>query len=126
MGFSLRHKGSFDKTEKFLETMSEDDIFKVLEAAARVGVSALAAATPIESGDTADLWGYEVEKSQGGYRIYWTNDHVHQGFYVVIGLHYGHATGTGGYVVGRDFINPTIRPMFDALAETLWKEVINA
>ena len=65
MGFSLRHKGSFDKTEKFLETMSEDDIFKVLEAAARVGVSALAAATPIESGDTADLWGYEVEKSPG-------------------------------------------------------------
>ena len=72
------------------------------------------------------MWSYEIEKTQDAYSIHWTNDSMNKGFSVVIGLQYGHGTGTGGYVQGRDFINPAIQPIFDLLAETVWREVRNA
>lgn len=126
MAIRIRHHGSFERTYRFSEKMSTDDIFAVLNAAGRAGVDALASATPKDSGVTAASWSFETEKRDGSFAIHWTNDHIIQGFSIVIGLQYGHGTGTGGYVVGRDFINPAIRPIFEVMAETVWREVVNA
>lgn len=116
--------GSWDDTSNWLNRMSKGDIFDTLEDAAQRGVSALAAATPLETGATAASWGYEVTKSGGDYTIWWKNTHLDaEGTPVAIMLQYGHGTGTGGYVAGRDYINPAIRPIFDEIADTVWKAV---
>lgn len=126
MAIVLRSRGNFDNSRRFLRKMSTDEIFRILDAAGRVGVDALADNTPSDSGHTAASWGYEIEKTGRSYSIHWTNDNINKGFSVVIGLQYGHGTGGGGYVHGRDFINPAIRPIFDRIAETVWKEVVDA
>lgn len=59
-------------------------------------------------------------------RVQWYNNNENQGFSVAIGLQYGHGTGTGGYVIGRDYINPTMRPIFDKIADQVWNEIVNA
>ena len=87
------------------------------------GVAALASATPVDSGLTASSWYYEVEKGKGVASITFYNSNVHRGICIAIILQYGHGTGTGGYVQGRDYINPAIQPIFDQLAEDAWKEV---
>lgn len=126
MPISIQHRGDLKNIERFTQRMTEESIFKVLDAAGRIGVDALAAATPKATGATASMWSYQTENADHGYTIHWTNDHVVRGFSVVIGLQMGHGTGTGGYVVGRDFINPALRPIFDVLADTVWREVQNA
>lgn len=118
--------GSFENTERFLRKMSSGDIFKSLEVYGEEGVAALAAATPVESGGTAAAWSYTVSRSRGEYSIEWTNGNVVGGVPVVILLQYGHGTGTGGYVRGRDFINPALKPVFDRIAENVWKAVKSA
>lgn len=124
--FSFESTGSFSKTEAFLNRMLKDDIFQALDGYARQGVSALASATPIDSGITAASWSYEVKKSFGSYSITWTNNHVVDGRPIAIMLQYGHGTGTGGYVQGRDFINPAMKPIFDKIADQVWKAVTSA
>lgn len=123
---TFESSGSFDRTEKALAKMSRGDMYRNLENLARKGVAALASSTPIESGLTATSWSYEVKKSRGGATITWTNSHVVGGVPVAILLQYGHGTGTGGYVRGRDFINPAIRPVFDQIADDVWKAVTSA
>lgn len=123
MGVVFKHKGDFKNTEAFLKRMSKADFFKHLNELAREGVSALASATPIESGVTATSWGYEIHNSRGSCEIIWTNSNIVDGVPIAIILQYGHATGTGGYVQGRDYINPAIRPVFDRISEEVWKEV---
>lgn len=123
---SFESRGSFDKTDKFLSRMSKGDIFKALELYGQLGVDALSSATPVDTGETASSWGFTVNKSRGAYSIEWTNSHIVAGVPMVILLQYGHGTGTGGYVYGRDFINPAIRPVFDRIAEEVWKEVTSA
>lgn len=123
---TIQYRGSFKKTERFLAKISNLAIMKVLESCGRDGVAALSRATPVESGRAAYSWGYEVSKQGGTYSIVWTNSDVEDGFPVVIMLQYGHGTGTGGYVRGHDFINPAIRPVFDKIAERVWKEVTSA
>ena len=118
--------GSFDKTDRFLTKMSRGDLYKGLEGWARDGVAALAAATPVETGLTASSWTYEIERSSGGAKISWLNTHDNGGVNIAIILQYGHGTGTGGYVAGRDYINPAIKPIFDKIAEGVWKEVTSA
>ena len=118
--------GSLAKTERFLQTMRRGDIFRQLEGYARDGVAALAAATPVDSGETASSWGYEVSYSRGAFTIIWTNNHMAGGQPLAIMLQYGHGTGTGGYVQGRDYINPAIRPVFDKIADKAWKAVTSA
>ena len=120
---TFRHKGDFGKTEKFLSRASKADILGVLHKYGRKGVTALAAATPVESGLTASSWGYEVSMSRGSYTITWTNSHINKGVPIAIILQYGHGTGTGGWVQGRDYINPAIQPIFDEIANDAWKEV---
>ena len=118
--------GSFKKTESFLASLSKQSIRGTLEKYARQGVSALESATPEESGLTATSWDYEITSSRGSYSIVWTNDNIVSGVPVAILLQYGHGTGTGGYVQGQDFINPAIKPIFDQIAQDVWKAVTNA
>lgn len=119
-------KGDFNKTFKFLEKMKKRDVSKILEKYGQMGVSALAAATPVDSGATANSWSYEIVRKGDDATIYWTNTHQNKGVYIAVILQYGHGTGTGGYVQGRDYINPAIRPVFDKIAEEAWLEVVNS
>lgn len=124
--FKLTSKGDFSRTFKFLNKMKNFKIDSILERYAQQGVSALASATPIDSGTTANSWGYEIVYSGEGATIYWTNTNSNKGVVIAVILQYGHGTGTGGYVQGRDYINPAMRPVFDQIAEAAWREVVNA
>ncbi len=123
---SITHKGDFSKTEKFLERLKRQDMFKRLDACCRDGVVALERATPVDTGETAGSWSYEIHMGGDGVTIHWTNSNVVNGFNVAMGLQYGHGTGTGGYVKGTDYINPAMRPVFNKIAEDVWREVTRA
>jgi hypothetical protein len=123
---SFSSSGNFNRTDSFLKAMLGNSLKSVLEQYGRQGVQALASATPRESGETAAAWGYEVTTSRRGATITWTNSHVVSGAPIAIMLQYGHGTGTGGYVQGRDYINPAIQPIFDQIASDVWKVVTSA
>lgn len=124
MGISFRTSGSFDNFERYLRKSQNMDVRGILEQAGSEGVSALAAATPRETGIAANSWHYEIKKIRSGWVLAFLNSDVENGFPVVVMLQIGHGTGTGGYVQGRDFINPAIRPIFDRLSDQLGKVVI--
>jgi hypothetical protein len=126
MSISFTTDGSFDKTEKFLQQMQKLQIDAILQSAAHRGVAALSRATPKDSGLSANSWSFEIQKSSGSVVIGWKNSDVENGFPVALMIQYGHGTGTGGYVQGRDYINPAMRPIFDEIAETVWKAVTSA
>lgn len=119
----IRHKGTFQKTKKLFEENRDSKIQAILERYAKVGIDALYLATPVDSGETARSWGYEIQKTKNGFSIVWTNSNIVDGVPVAILLQYGHATNSGGYVEGRDYINPALRPIFDRMAADIWKEV---
>ena len=119
-------KGDFNNTFRFLNKMSKFQINKILEKYGQMGVEALRSATPIDSGKTAESWGYEISVGKEGATIHWTNTNQNKGVYIAVILQYGHGTGTGGYVQGIDYINPAIRPVFDKIAEEAWMEVVNS
>lgn len=106
--------------------MLNRDYLNVLERYGKAGVSALAAATPKDSGNTAASWTYEISHNRTSSSITFVNANIQNGVNIAIILHYGHGTGNGGYVVGRDYINPAVRPVFDKIAEDAWREVGNA
>lgn len=119
-------KGDFKRTEGWLQKLVKGDIYSALERHGRAGVAALRSATPVDSGATAASWSYQIERSRGSWSITWTNGHLAAGVPVAILLQYGHGTGTGGYVQGQDFINPAIKPVFDKIAQDVWKAVTSA
>lgn len=119
-------KGDLKKTEAFLQRMDKFDIRPIVAAAAQQGVKALASATPRDSGLASNSWGYKISGGKNFITIAWTNTDVENGFPVAIMLQYGYGTGTGGYVQGVDYINPAIRPIFDQIAEKVWKAVTSA
>lgn len=119
----IKQSGDFKNLEKFLKKTSKMDFFQNLERYAREGVSALASATPIDSGETASSWDYEIRTTKNQVSIYWTNSNVNNGIPIAVLIQYGHGTKNGGYVLGRDYINPAIRPIFDKIADSVWKEV---
>lgn len=119
----LRSRGSFSKTDAFLQRMKQGVEFPVLEKYGPIGVAALAAATPVESGETKAGWYYEVIKRKGYYAIHWYNSHVEGGVPIAVILQYGHATRNGGYVHGEDYINPALRGIFQQMADDMWREV---
>lgn len=119
----LTYKGNLKKTSDFLENAKKFNPKTILERYAQQGVQALMSATPTDSGKTANSWGYEITIATGSYSITWTNSNLVDGVPLVILLHYGHGTRNGGYVEGRDFINPALRPIFDSLADAAWKEI---
>lgn len=123
--FSLRVRQHRRETEEFLERLKQVHIEEILNRYGDAGVSALRSATPYDTGRTASSWGYEIEKDADGYTIYWTNDHYNKGVNIAIILQYGHGTGTGGYVQGIDYINPSMRPVFEQIANDAWNEVTN-
>lgn len=120
---TFHHKGNFQKTDNFLKKAKQGDYFRSLEKFAQEGVNALASATPIDSGKTAASWDYTISRSKGSVSITWTNSNINDGVNIAIIIQYGHGTRNGGYVQGRDYINPAIRPVFDKIAENVWKEV---
>lgn len=114
------------RTEDFLRKLKNADIYKSLEGEAQKGVTALASAVPKDSGLAADSWSYEIERSGKSVTIRWLNTDIENGFPVAIMLQYGHGTGTGGYVDGQDYINPAMKPIFDSIADRVWKAVTSA
>lgn len=121
----VEHKGDFSKTEHFLEKLKKGDMYSRLEQYAKLGVEALREATPIDSGKTSMSWSYQVEVTGKSAKITWINTNVNDGENIAILLQYGHGTGTGGYVRGRDYINPAMKSVFDKIAEEVWKEVMD-
>ena len=120
---SFRHKGEFSKLTGYLVKAKKGIRSVNFDKYGKEGVAALASATPVDSGLTASSWYYEIERSGGSAKISFYNSNVHKGIAIAIILQYGHGTGTGGYVQGRDYINPAIQPIFDKLAEDAWREV---
>lgn len=119
----IKVSGSFRNAEAFLNRMKQGEQFKALDKFGPIGVAALSSATPKESSVTANSWTYEVLQRKGKYSIVWSNTHIEDGVSIAIILQYGHGTGTGGYIQGRDYINPAIQPVFDQIAADMWKVV---
>lgn len=119
----FRQKGDFSKLTRFLERAREGLHVGDLDKYGREGVAALSSATPVDSGLTASSWYYEITNTKGSARITFYNSNVQNGVPIAIILQYGHGTGTGGWVEGRDYINPAVQPLFDKIAESAWREV---
>lgn len=117
------HKGDFGKTEKFLSYAKKLKLESKMNAYGEIGVNALASATPKSSGKTASSWDYKVEVGNSGASISWSNSNVNKGVNIAVILNYGHGTGTGGYVAGREYISPAIQPIFDEIVNSVWGEV---
>lgn len=120
---TFRQRGDFSKTFKALERAKHSVRLADLDKYGREGVNALSAATPVESGLTASSWYYEVSYTSSGATITFNNSNIQNGVPIAIILQYGHGTGTGGWVQGRDYINPAIQPVFDKMADNAWREV---
>ncbi len=106
-----------------MERIKEIFHFGLLDKYGKDGVAALSSATPVDSGNTVNSWYYEIENKKGQVRINFLNSNINQGVPIAIILQYGHGTGTGGWVQGRDYINPAIQPVFDRILQDIWKEV---
>jgi len=119
----ITHKGSFLPTTSFLSRAKRKNYRPIMEKYGNEGVKVLSMATPKDSGVTADSWSYEIQSTSRGVSIFWSNKNVVGGVPLVILLQYGHGTRSGSFIQGVDFINPAIRPIFDRIAENLWKEV---
>ena len=120
---SFSHKGDFSKVTRYLEKTGKSARLRDLDRYGREGVAALASATPVDSGLTANSWYYEIKHEKGLATISFLNSNIQNGVPIAIILQYGHGTGTGGWVQGRDYINPAIQPIFDQLANDAWREV---
>lgn len=120
---TFKHKGDFKKTEKFLSKAKNLKVMAILKRAGQDGVGALASFTPVASGETANSWDYSIAKSHWGWTVSWSNSHVNNGAKIAILIQYGHGTGTGGYVPPIDYVNPAMKPIFDRIAEEIFKEV---
>ena len=119
---SLTSKGDFRKTEKFMKNARTKKLMSILKQYGEEGVAALMVATPLDTGRTASSWRYEIKVENNCIRLVFHNDNIQNGVPIAIILQYGHGTGTGGWVEGRDYINPAIQPVFDKIAKSAWKE----
>lgn len=120
---TFRQKGDFSKLTRYLERVKEVVKLGDLDKYGRAGVAALASATPVDTGLTANSWYYEISNKNGSAMISFHNSNIQNGVPIAIILQYGHGTRNGGWVEGRDYINPAIRPIFDRIADDAWKEV---
>ena len=119
----FRQKGDFSNTENFLKKMRQNWMIKSLEEYGKKGVAALASATPVDTGLTADSWYYKIEVTDTSASVIFCNSNIQNGVPIAIILQYGHGTNNGGWVEGRDYINPAIQPIFDEITNNAWKEV---
>ena len=120
---SIRQKGDFGKLTRYLEKAKKGASLRDLEKYGQEGVNALSSATPVESGLTANSWYYKIERTNNSATITFCNSNIQNGIPIAIILQYGHGTRNGGWVQGRDYINPAIQPIFDKLANDAWREV---
>ena len=120
---TIESQGEWKLTRNWFDKMTKLDLALIMNQFGKEGVSALAAATPSRSGLTSKSWNYEVTRKGNNWKITWTNSNVNKGANIAVLVQYGHGTRNGGYVVGRDYINPAIRPVFDKIAQKAWKEV---
>lgn len=120
---SFRQKGDFSNLTSYLERVREAAKVGILDRYGKEGVAALKSATPVDSGKTADSWYYEITRTSSSVSIVFNNSNINDGVPIAIILQMGHGTGTGGWVQGRDYINPAIQPVFDKIANDAWKEV---
>ena len=120
---TFKQHGDFRNLTNFLERAKEPFNLSILDDYGKEGVAALASATPIDSGNTANSWYYKIERDKSSASIIFYNSNIQNGVPIAIILQYGHGTGTGGWVEGRDYINPAIQPVFDKIANEAWKEV---
>lgn len=125
MKISFTSKGDFSKTIKFLNKVKNVKINDILSKYGKIGVNALSQATPKDSGVTSRSWNYKIEVNNDNASIVWYNTNVVKGVNIAVILQYGHGTRNGGWVEGRDYINPAMKPVFDKIADQVWKEVIN-
>lgn len=123
---TFQHRGSFKRTEKFFKAMTKRIWMRNLESYGQKGVEALSSATPRNSGKTASSWRYEITQTNHAVTISWLNNNTNDGVNIAVILQYGHGTRNGGYVKGIDYINPALKPVFDEIAQSAWKEVISA
>lgn len=120
---TFRHKGDFSKATRYLERVKEAARVGILDKYGKEGVAALASATPVDSGLTAQSWSYRINRTKNSVSIEFLNSNIQNGVPIAIILQYGHSTGTGGWVQGRDYINPSIQPIFDRITNDAWREV---
>lgn len=120
---SFKQKGDFSKLTRYLERVKNAVRIGDLDKYGKEGVAALSAATPVDSGQTANSWYYEIVNKNGSVTITFNNSNIQNGVPIAVILQYGHGTRNGGWVQGRDYINPAIRPIFDKIADEAWKEV---
>lgn len=120
---TFRHKGDFSKLTRYLERVKESVHLGDLDRYGREGVVALASATPVDTGLTANSWSYKIEQTKGSAKISFYNSNIQNGVQIAVILQYGHGTRNGGWVQGRDYINPAIQPIFDKIANDAWREV---
>ena len=120
---TIESQGEWKLTRNWFDRMTKLDLALIMNQFGKEGVSALASATPSKSGVTSKSWNYEVTRKGNNWKITWTNSNVNKGANIAVLIQYGHGTRNGGYVVGRDYINPAIRPVFDKIAQKAWKEV---
>lgn len=123
---TFKMKGDFKHAESFFNRVLKRDLYSRLEPYARQGVEALKAKTPVDTGLTAESWDYVIQRTKNSVRIVWTNSNTVNDIPLAVMIHYGHATGGGGYVEGEDFINPALRPIFREIANSVWREVTGA
>lgn len=120
---SFVHHGNFKRTENFFDRVLHRDYRSILNQYGAKGVYALANATPKDTGKTAESWTYSIEENNGSLSIVWSNTNINRGVNIAVILQYGHGTRNGGYVQGRDYINPALQPLFDEIASKAWEEV---
>lgn len=120
---TFRQKGDFSKLTRYLERVNKAAKISDLDKYGREGVAALASATPVDTGKTASSWNYKIERKNGSVVIAFYNTNINKGVPIAIILQYGHGTRNGGWVEGRDYINPAIQPIFDKIVESAWREV---
>ena len=120
---TFTQKGDFSRVNRFFEKALNAVKLGELDKYGRLGVDALARSTPRDSGKTAESWQYSISRSDGSATISWYNTNENDGVNIAVILQYGHGTKNGGYVRGRDYINPAIQPVFDQIAESAWKEI---
>lgn len=122
----ISQSGNFDKSEKFLDGLSKMNKRHILDYYARLGLDLIRAATPVDSGETRNSWYFAIERKGDDWSIIWNNSHIEQGYPIAILLQYGHGTGTGGYVQGRDYLNPVLDDVFQRMADEIWRKVKDA
>lgn len=121
---TFKIKGDYKRTERYFKRLTQKKYLKILDKYGKQGVEALSAATPKDTGRTAESWRYEIETGPNSSSIIFVNDNINKYVNIAVILQYGHATRNGGWVEGRDYINPAVQPLFDEMVEKAWEEVI--